>query len=226
MLFAFWPVIVLLAGARGSRNGTWQLDLGLSLYTEPLSTALVAVGLALLVRRRLSPTLAILAGALLGFATLVRLSNVLIVACALGALLLWRRRGEALALASGAATFAPAVALFWPKGYPRLEPPTFPRHPFAWDYAQTAWTHSLLWRPGVLLVLVPVAVLGALRIDRRVLPLLAGSVAATATLYTFYKLTPLHPRFLFVVLPVVLCFWAAGASVAVGAIRHLYHRSA
>jgi hypothetical protein len=226
LLFAFWPVIVLLAGARGARNGTWQLDLGLSLYTEPLSTALVTVALALLVRRRLEPAWVIGTGALLGFATLVRLSNVLIAGCAVGALLLWGRRREAAELAYGAAAFVPATALFWPKGYPKLQPPTFPRHPFQWSYAEVAWSHSLLWRPAVLLALVPIAVLGSVRVDRRVLPLLAGCVAATATLYTFYKLTPLHPRFLFVVLPAVLCFWAAGASVVAVAIRHLYHRSA
>jgi hypothetical protein len=49
-------------------------------------------------------------------------------------------------------------------------------------------------------------------------------VAATAAFYTVYALTPIHPRFLFVVLPIVLVFWAAGAAVIVEAAGTLYDR--
>ena len=45
--------------------GSWLDDEGLSLYSEPLSTALVAVGLALLVLRRFDPIWAAFAGILL-----------------------------------------------------------------------------------------------------------------------------------------------------------------
>ena len=49
-LFAFWPVLVLLVAKTGE-TGTWTVDLGLSLYSEPVSTALVTSACALLVRR-------------------------------------------------------------------------------------------------------------------------------------------------------------------------------
>ena len=128
-LFAFWPVLVLLAGSSGSRNGTWQIDLGLSLYTEPLSTALVLVALVMVVRNSASAA-DVASGALLGLAVLVRLSNVLILACVLIFLVISRERRQASAVSLGALAFAPAALLFWPKSYPKLKPPVFPAHPF------------------------------------------------------------------------------------------------
>ena len=223
-LFAFWPLLSLLAGASGSRNGTWQIDLGLSLYTEPLSTALVLVALVRVLRRPSSNAASLLTGALLGLAVLVRLSNVLIVACVLAFLWVWRERDRAVAVALGALAFAPAVLFFWPKSYPMLKAPVFPAHPFELGYARDAWSHSLLWHPSVLLVLVPLALVGTVRASRRMAALLWSCVAATAVLYTFYSLTPLHPRFLFVVLPIVLVFWAAGAAFVVRAAASLYDR--
>jgi hypothetical protein len=220
-LIGLWPVLVVpLSGNRVRVNGTWQNDLGVTLYSEPLSTALVVVALALVVRRRLSDADAALAGALLGFSVAVRLSNVLILGCVLVALLVWRRR-LALWTAGAAAAFAPLVIAYWPKGYEQLGPPTFPEHPFALDYARSAWTGSSLWRPTVLLVLVPLAVVGALRIARPVAVLLSSCILTTAVFYTFYDPTPRHPRFLFVVLPLVLVLWTAGAAEVVGAARRL-----
>ena len=212
-LFALWPLIaLLLGGLRGAQNGTWQIDLGLSLYTEPLSTALVVVALALALRAEPRPVDAALAGALVGFSVAVRLSNVLIVAC-LVVWLLARRPVLAAWAAGAAAAFAPLVLAYWPKGYASLEPPIFPEHPFALDYARPAWSETLLWRPAVLLALLPLAALGTLRLRRRDAALLWATVLSTALFYTFYELTPLHPRFLFVVLPVVLVLWAAGAAL-------------
>src|SRR5207244_143793 len=47
-LFALWPLLVAgIAGTRSWGNGTWEVEAGLHLYTEPLSTALVAVAVAL-----------------------------------------------------------------------------------------------------------------------------------------------------------------------------------
>ncbi len=226
-LFAFWPLLSLLAGSRAGQNGTWQIDLGLSLYTEPLSTALVLVALARIIRSSPSNSSSLLTGALLGVAVLVRLSNVLVVFCILVYLLIGRERSRnrALAVSAGAAAFAPAAVLFWPKSYPKLKPPVFPAHPFALDYARDAWTHSLLWHPAVLLVLVPLALVGTARTTHRQAALLWSAVAVTAAFYTFYVLTPIHPRFLFVVLPIVLVFWASGATTVVRAAVSLYDRA-
>ncbi len=223
-LVAFWPVLSLLAGAHAAANGTWQIDLGLSLYTEPLSTALVVVALVLALGGA-GEAQAAAAGAFLGAATLVRDSNVLFVVCAVVAFVLSSKRRQAAALAAGALAWAPAALLFFPKGYPHLKAPVFPAHPFALGYADHAWTASTLWHPAALLVLLPVALLGTRRADGRAAVLLWGCVAATAAFYSFYELTPMHPRFLFVVLPIVLVFWAAGVDVVLGAGRALYDRA-
>jgi len=50
-LFAFWPLVSgQLAGHSAWENGQWNVDVGLHLYTEPLSTALVVVSVALVLR--------------------------------------------------------------------------------------------------------------------------------------------------------------------------------
>jgi hypothetical protein len=87
-----------------------------------------------------------------------------------------------------------------------------------------AWTHSLLWRPPQLLVLVPLAVVGAIVTRRTGSALLAAAILTTAAFYTLYFFTPLHPRFLFVVLPLVLVLWVAGICAIVGAVRARYLR--
>ena len=116
LLYAFWPLLVLLlAGIRGTMNGTWQIDVGLSMYTEPISTALACVGLVLVIRGA-GPLAGGLAGACLGFDVAVRLSNALILAVAL-VWLLRRDRGRALWTAAAAAAFAPVVLAFWRQGY-------------------------------------------------------------------------------------------------------------
>jgi hypothetical protein len=223
-LFAYWPLISLLTGHNAAANGTWQIDLGLSQYTEPLSTALVVVGLVLVLERVHDNFGAALGGGLLGLSVLVRLSNVLIAAAVVVALLFWRERQRAIAVVFTGLAFAPAVALYYPKSYPMLKPPVFPRHPFRLSYAGAAWNDSLLWHPAVLIAIVPIALIGALRVRRRVSALLCLSIAVTAGLYTFYKVTPLHPRFLFVVLPMVAILWIAGLGGIASSIRGLYDR--
>ena len=43
-IFALWPLVSgQLAGHSAWENGQWNVDVGLHLYTEPLSTALVVV---------------------------------------------------------------------------------------------------------------------------------------------------------------------------------------
>ena len=52
-LFTIWPFVPgLVVGSQGWDNGTWNVDTGLHLYTEPLSTALVVGALALLLGAR------------------------------------------------------------------------------------------------------------------------------------------------------------------------------
>jgi hypothetical protein len=169
--------------------------------------------------------LALIGGALLGLAVLVRLSNGLIAATVVALLLITHVRGRALAVSLGGLAFAPAVALYYPKSYPKLKPPVFPAHPFALRYARDAWTHSLLWHPAVLVVLVPLALFGLATVRSRGAAVLAISIGVTAAFYSFYQLTPIHPRFLFVVLPMLFILWAAGAAAVTARVRGLYDRA-
>jgi hypothetical protein len=223
-LFGLWPLLLPLVG-KTSDLGTWQNDLGLSVYSEPLSTALVASGGALLVRPGRGPLAEIVAGVLMGFSTTVRLSNALIAGCAAAVLVVLARR-SALRFAVGAAVFAPVVIAYWPLGYPMLPPEQFPDDTFGLEYAVPAWRDSTVWGLRAFVALVPLAVVGALTLRRVQAALLVLWVASTAALYTFYSFTPLHPRFLFVALPPLFVLWAAGAAAAYELARRRYERVA
>ncbi len=211
---AVWPLVsVLVAGESAWENGTWFVDTGLALYTEPVSTALVASALALLLKPDRTDLHLALAGVLLSYATLVKLSNAVVglVALVVVAVLCGLRR--AVPLAAGGLTFAPAVAAFWPLGY--LDEGTGryfrSRDAFSLDYAGKSWTDSLLFSPRTLLVLLPLAVLGALVLRRGYgLALLVLVTLANPIFYTFYWWTPGHPRFLFASLPSFFVLWAVG----------------
>jgi hypothetical protein len=214
--YALWPVLVgLIGGERAWGNGTWAVDAGLALYTEPLSTALVTTALALVLSPRLTDLRLALAGASLGLATLVKLSNGLVAAVALA--LLVRRVGPRASASffRAALPFALVVAAYWPKGYEAQR-----REPFSLDYAARSWSDSLLFSPRTLLVLVPLAIVGALAL-RSWWPraLLAAWIVPTALLYTFYRVTWEHPRFLFASLPAVFLLWVAGLDAVVGRAR-------
>jgi hypothetical protein len=225
-LVALWPLVMLLDPKHESaQNGTWQNLLGLSMYTEPLSTALVLSGLVLVLRKRGAGADAALGGGLLGLAALVRVSNGLIAACVIVALLVRGDRSRAAAAGAGGLAFLPALIVFWPKGYPSLQPPVYPEHPFRLAYARHAWTDSLLWHPSVLAAIVPIALVGLFALRRSIALVLAAAVAVTAGLYTFYEITPGHPRFLFVVVPLVFVAWAAGAATIASQVTALYHRA-
>ena len=229
-LFALWPLLVgVVGGSRAWQNGTWTVDAGLALYTEPLSTALVASAAALL----LSPTLTQLrlasSGVLLGLATAVKLTNGLL-AVLLLALLVVRIGGRrALPCAAGALAFAPLVAVYWPKGYAAQfdDPSSWPEHPFSPGYVVRSWTDSLLFTPSTLLLLVPLAIAGAIALEawwaRAVLVTWA---LVNPVFYSFYANTSDHPRFLFASLPAVFVLWIAGlAAVATTAARVIRRRS-
>lgn len=209
--YALWPLLMgLVGGERAWGNGTWAVDAGLALYTEPLSTALVTTALALLLAPRLTDLHAALAGIAMSLAAAVKLSNALVAAAA-ALLVLVLRRPLAAAFAAGALTFAPLVAVYWPKGYEAQR-----REPFSLDYAVRSWSDSLLFSPRTLLVLVPLAVLGALALRSWwALGLLCVGILPNAVLYTFYRVTWEHPRFLFASLPAVFVLWVAGAATLV-----------
>jgi hypothetical protein len=206
-LFAVWPLLTRpLAGPSAWENGQWNVDVGLHLYTEPLSTALVSVALALLLAPRLEELRLALAGALLGYATVVKVSNGFFAAAAvvLVALRLGPRR--TVPLAAAGAAFAPLVAAYWPKGYPEI--PNVPG--FSVDYAGLSWADSLIFDPRTLLVLLPLALLGLLALRPWASALLGVSIATNALFYTFYEHTHLHPRFLYASLPALFVLEAAG----------------
>ncbi|MBA2296495.1 MAG: hypothetical protein H0W14_00470, partial [Actinobacteria bacterium] len=117
---AIWPLLsAVVAGQSAWENGTWLVDTGLALYTEPLSTALVTVALALVLRSGRTDVQLALAGVLLSYATFVKLTNgfALALAVVLVAGFLGLRR--ALPLVAGSFSFVPALAAYWPIGYVR-----------------------------------------------------------------------------------------------------------
>ena len=228
LLYAFWPLLVLLlAGIRGTMNGTWQIDVGLSMYTEPISTALACVGLVLVIRGA-GP----LAGGLRGSLPRVRRGRpALERADPRSRARLARSAAIAAALCGRPPPLPRSLRSCWRSGgratSPRATNATstgsslgvIPAHTFALHNARLAWEHSLLWRPPQLLVLVPLAVIGAFVVARSVAVLSGREILVTAAFYTFYFATPIHPRFLFVVLPLVLVLWVAGACAVVGKAR-------
>ncbi len=224
-LFAFWPLLTWpLAGGSAWENGTWAIDAGLALYTEPVSTALVAIGAALILRPRLEAVPLALAGISLGFATAVRPTNGIVAALAL-AVLAWRigPRRAAPCLA-GALAVAPVVLAFLPKrrGY-ELAPASDERGAlFSPDNFVGSFTHSLLWEPRALAVIVPVAVAGCFFLrSRAVVLFLAGWALSNPIVYAFFRATADHPRYFFASLPAVLVLWSAGAFGLVDQVKGL-----
>src|SRR5207237_8303121 len=99
-------------------NGSWAIDAGLHMYTEPVSTALVAAALAAVLAPRPSALSLSAAGVLLSLASCVKLSNGLLAAIVLG-LLAWRVGARrALPFLAGGLSLTPVVAIYWPKSYP------------------------------------------------------------------------------------------------------------
>jgi hypothetical protein len=221
-LYAFWPFLSgLVGGHRAWENGTWLVDAGLHLYSEPLSTALVVSALVLVLARRPAETTLAVAGVLLSLASVVRLSNAVIAAIVLAVTAVRLGQRRAITLAVGLGAFLPVALAYWSKGYTSLPaahgglPPT----PFALHYVRIAWTDSLLWRPPVLLLIVPLAAIGTIGVSgvwRRWLLWLV--ILGTAAFYSVYSVTDIHPRFIYVVFPLVLVLWCAGVAVVGSAV--------
>ena len=222
-LFTVWPLLTgALTGERAWENDTWTVDVGLHLYTEPLSTALVTSSLAVLLGRSARETAHVGAGALLGFATVVKLTNGAIAIVLLPLVALRRGVRASAVYAAGALLFAPLVAAYWDKGYVANYGGGISPSDDTWSFGYAAhnWADSLLFTPTLLLLLAPLALAGALALrDRWVLAMLVAPIAVTALVYTVYYITALHPRFLFVVLPALFVLEANGAVALVDAVR-------
>jgi len=210
--WALWPVLVgVIAGHHAWANAQWEVDTGLHAYSEPLSTLLVATGAALLLAPRLTPLRASLAGCALSLATLTKLSNALLAAAAL--VIVYLRRQPWPQYLAGALSLAPLVAVYWPLSYPKLfdNPQSWPRDPFDPAHVVTTWTHSSIFFPRTLLIVTPLAVLGAFALRRPwPLTLVLAFLLINPVFYSFYANTAKHPRFLYASLPFLFVLWAAG----------------
>lgn len=227
---AVWPLLAEpIAGRSAWENGQWFVDTGLHLYTEPLSTALIATACALLLAERIGPLALAGAGVLLGYATTVKLSNGLFAAVVL-TLVAWRaglRPGASspaarkaarttLPLLAGMVAFMPVVAVYWQLGYVQVfdNPQSWPTRPFSAANIVPAWRDSLLFQPHTLVVIVPLAAIGCWALRHRGWPLalVAAWLAVNPLFYSFFRNLPQHPRFLYASLPALWLLTAAGAA--------------
>jgi hypothetical protein len=212
-----WPLLVgLIAGHHAWANGQWEVDAGLHNYSEPLSTLLVTAAAALLLSPQLTQLRLALAGCAMSAATLVKLSNGLLAAAALVIVFLRGRTREALPFLAGALALAPLVATYWPISYPKLfdNPHSWPRDPFDAGHIVTSWTHSSIFDPHTLAIVVPLAIIGIFGVRRPwALALVLAFLLLNPVFYSFYANTALHPRFLYASLPELFVLWAAGIGV-------------
>jgi hypothetical protein len=216
LLLVAWPFLMrLIEGTGNVVYGSWLDDTGLLLYSEPLSTALAAVAIALVMTRRDDPITPPLAGALVAFATAVRISDVTI-AAVIGLVLLLRRDARAvLTYVVAAAGVGSVSAVFWSRGYATFKTADSKQAPdglFSAHYIVRSWRDSDVFNWKMLIILLPLAIVGAWALRRRPLDLilLGGVVLVTAAFYSTYYITALHPRFLFVALPALFILEAAG----------------
>jgi hypothetical protein len=217
-----WPLLVgLIAGHHAWANGQWDVDVGLHNYSEPLSTLLVTAGAALVLSPRLTQLRLSLAGCALSAATLEKLSNVLLAATALIVVFLRGHVRGALPYLAGALALAPLVAVYWPISYPKLfdNPHSWPRDPFDPAHIVSSWTHSSIFTPHTLAIVVPLAVIGIAGVLRPwPLALVLAFLLINPVFYSFYANTAQHPRFLYASLPELFVLWAAGIGVVVRAV--------
>ena len=216
-LFTFWPFLIwLLLGEQTWENSAWAIEAGLELYTEPVSTACVAAGIALALVKARPPWAVVAAGIALGYAIAVRPTNIVFGMAA--ALLLaserdWRSVGRFVA---GGVTVLPIVLAFLPKkrGYD-LELARDQTGLPLWsnDYLVSSFTDSSVWQPLLLVLLLPLVAIGVMALPSRPVALmLLGGALANAAIYSFFRATFEHPRYLHAGLPALLVLWTAGAA--------------
>lgn len=212
-----WPLLVgVIAGHGAWANNQWDIDVGLHLYNEPLSTLLVTTGAALLLSPELTPLRLSLAGCALSFATCVKVSNALLAAAALTIIFLRVRWRDALPYLAGALAFAPVVLVYWPLSYPKLfdNPKSWPRDPFDVAHVVSSWTDSSMFYPRTLLIVLPLALIGVFGVRRPwALGLVLAFLLVNPIFYSFYANTAQHPRFLYASLPELFVLSAAGVGV-------------
>jgi predicted membrane protein len=212
-----WPLLVgLIAGHHAWANSQWDVDVGLHNYSEPLSTLLVTTSAALVLSPRLTQMRLALAGCAASAATLVKLSNALLAAAALVIVFLRGRTRETLPYLAGALALAPLVAVYWPISYPKLfhNPQSWPRDPFDPAHIVSSWSHSSIFTPHTLAIVVPLAAIGVAGVLRPwPLSLVVAFLLINPVFYSFYANTAQHPRFLYASLPELFVLWAAGIGV-------------
>ena len=215
-LFTFWPFLTwLLLGERTWGNSAWEIDAGLELYTEPVSTACVATGIALALVRGRPPWAVVTAGVVFGYATAVRPTNIVFAAAAAILFASERDWRSATRFVVGGLAVLPIMLAFLPKkrGYD-LELARDQTGLPLWsnDYLVSTFTDSSVYRPLLLALLLPVVVVGVLALpSRRIALMLLGGALANALIYSFFRATFEHPRYLQAGLPALLVLWAAGA---------------
>lgn len=212
-LYASWPLWVgLVAGQQAWQNGQWSDDTGLSLYAEPVSTALVAVAVAILLRNRVDHMAAAAAGLLLGIATAVKLTNGPIAGVLAVIIALRDGASRTLALALGGLVSAPIVVGYWSNGY--VDPSVGGVKLgalYQWRFVSLNARTSTIFTGTMLLVLVPLAVIGVCLLAgwlRRTI--FIAPIAVTIASYCAYYVTNQHPRFYYVILPLVFVLQASG----------------
>jgi len=215
--WAVWPLLVgVIAGHHAWANDQWSIDVGLHNYSEPLSTLLVTSGAALVLSPRLTRMQLALGGCALSVATCVKVSNALLAAAALVVVFLRGRGREALPYLAGALAFAPVVLVYWPLSYPKLykNPQAWPRDAFDPAHVVSSWTHSSIFTPHTLAIIIPLAAIGVAGLLRPwQLALVLAFLLVNPVFYSFYANTAEHPRFLYASLPELFVLWAAGIAV-------------
>jgi hypothetical protein len=218
-LWALWPLLVgPVAGHSSWSNGTWEVDAGLALYTEPVSTALCTGTIALALRPRLGSTGAVLVGFAAGYAVLVRPTNALLAALVLVVVVLRDRIRRGALVAAGGLALVPPYLAFLPKrqGYALSETgKTGVFTGFSLHNMGPTFADSPLWGARALGALLPPALVGLAAVGRDAAALLGGWVVLNTAFYACSPLTAGTPRYLFAALPALLVLWAAGAEAVV-----------
>ena len=213
-LLASWPLWTsLVAGTQAFQNGQWNVDVGLHLYTEPVSTALVAAALLLLTAEPVGPTAAMLAGLALGFSTVVKLTDGLIAAAVVAIVAIRESIDRAVLVALGGLISLPILLGYWTHGYANdnvgVAVPAGGR--YQWRFVHQNLNGSTIFTPWMLILLLPLAAIGLASLPNRYgRALLVVPIGVTVIAYAAYFWTAQHPRFFYVVMPALFILQAAG----------------
>ena len=127
---------------------------------------------------------------------------------------------------AGALSLVPLVLVYWPLSYPKVfdNRRSWPRDPFDVAHVVTSWTHSSIFTPHTLAIIIPLAAIGVAALLRPwQLALVVGFFLLNPIFYSFFANTALHPRFLYASLPELFVLWAAGLTMLF-ALRHRFAR--